>query len=258
MLKEEIKFSNNDIFEGMPSISALIKSIEKAPERRNIICVYIDESKKRSKFKEISFLKAKSVQLGFPLEFVSAEFIDKLTVGNTHGGIVAKSTSRKASALTENDITYMGVYYILDGIEDPYNFGNALRSLYASGADGLVVGERNWLGVSGTVARASAGASELLPTYVCDAERAVQMFKNRGYKVICAGIRDSESIFETDLSKPLLVVLGGEKRGISRNILELADTVVRIDYGTEEFRGSLSASASASVFAFEILRYNKK
>ena len=87
--------------------------------------------------------------------------------------------------------------------------------------------------------------------------KAVDIFKAQGYKVICAGIRDSESLFDTDLSKPLLVVLGGEKRGISRSVLEKADKIVRIDYGTE-FLGSLSASASAAVFAFEILRYNKK
>jgi len=71
------------------------------------------------------------------------------------------------------------------------------------------------------------------------------------------GIRDSVSLFETDLAKPIFIVLGGEKRGISRSVLELADDIVRIDYGTN-FNGSLSASASAAVFAFEVLRYNKK
>ena len=107
------------------------------------------------------------------------------------------------------------------------------------------------------MARASAGASELLPSFVSDTVDAINTFKSKGYKIICAGIRDSESIFETDLSKPLLVILGGEKRGISGSVLSMADKIVRIDYGTD-FKGSLSASASAAVFAFEILRYNKK
>ncbi len=258
MKKEETKFNNNDIFEGMPSISALIKSLENGKSKRKILGVYADEQKKHSKAREISFLKVKSDSLGFTLEFVSAEYIDKMCVGNTHGGIVAVSTSREIEPLTIQSIKSNGIYYLLEGIEDPYNFGNAVRSLYAFGADGIIVGERNWLGVSGTVARASAGASELLSAYVSDALSAVEMFRSCGYKIICSGIRDSVSLFEADLTKPLLVILGGEKRGISRAVLDTADEIVRIDYGNEDFRGSLSASAAAAVLGAEILRYNKK
>lgn len=257
MLKEETKFNNTNVFEGMPSISAVIKSIESGVSERKILNVFVDVQKKKSKAREISFLNAKSHQLGFTVEFKDAEYIDGVTVGNTHGGIIAICTEREIPRLSTEYIKPDGVYYFLEGIEDPYNFGNALRSIYASGADGIILGERNWLGVAGTVARASAGTSELLPSYICDTAEAVDIFKAQGYKVICAGIRDSESLFDTDLSKPLLVVLGGEKRGISRSVLEKADKIVRIDYGTE-FLGSLSASASAAVFAFEILRYNKK
>ncbi len=258
MQKEQIKFAENDIFEGMPSISAVIKSIEGGRSARKIMKVYIDNAKRRQKAKEIGFLTAKSHALSFDIEFVAVEEIEALAVGNTHGGIIAICTPRELTALSDAVIEGDGVYYILDGIEDPYNFGNAVRSLYASGADGIIVGKRNWLGVSGTVARASAGTSELIDVFVSDIEEAVKMFKRQGYTVICAGIRDSESLFEADLSKPLLVILGGEKRGISRSVLDLSDKIVRIDYGTDNFRGSLSASASAAVFGFEILRYNKQ
>lgn len=257
MLKEDLKFENCDIFEGMPSISAVIKSIDLNKSDRRIIKVLIDQEKKKSKAKEISFLNAKSKQMDFHVEFVPASVISDMVIGSTHGGIIAECTQRTPARLSVECIKPDGVYYLLDGIEDPYNFGNALRSLYASGADGLIVGERNWLGVSGVVARSSAGASELIDSYVCDTVEAVKLFKSLNYKIVCAGIRDSVSIFESDLSKPLLVVLGGEKRGISRSILDLADQIVRIEYGTY-FKGSLSASASASVFAFEILRYNVK
>lgn len=257
MIKEETKYCSSDVFEGMPSISALIRSIELGISDRQIISVCIDNAKKRSKAKEISFLKAKSLALGFDLNFVDNEQICAVTVGNTHGGIIAQCSPRTIPLLTSDSIIQNGVYFLLDGIEDPYNFGNAVRSLYAAGIDGIVVGERNWLGVSGTVARSSAGTSELIPSYVSETADAVTLFKNAGYKIICAGIRDSVSIFDADLSRPLLVILGGEKRGISRTVLDLADEIVRIDYGSD-FHGSLSASASAAVFGFEILRYNKK
>ena len=256
MIKEVSKFENSNVFEGMPSISAVIRSIESGISDRHINAVYIDKQKIRSKAKEIGFIKFKSTAMDFNVEFVEQSTIDDITVGNTHGGIVALCTERSIPRLSKDKIALNGIYYMLEGIEDPYNFGNAVRSLYASGADGIILGERNWLGVAGTVARASAGTSELLPAYISDTTEAVEIFKSIGYRVICAGIRDSVSLFETDLSAPLLVILGGEKRGISRAILDMADEIVRIDYGVA-FNGSLSASASAAVFGFEILRYNK-
>ena len=145
---------------------------------------------------------------------------------------------------------------MLDGVEDPYNFGYSVRSIYASGADGIIIPPRNWMGVSGVVARSSAGTSELMDMKVSDATDAIDIFKKKGYTVVCAGIRDSESIFEADLKKPLLIILGGEKRGISREVLNKADKIIRIDYG-RSFNGSLSSAASVAIFAFEILRINR-
>lgn len=257
IIKEDEKYRNSNVFEGMPSISAVIKSVELGLSNRKITAIRFDKSKKRSKSKELAFLTAKSHSLNFSINFTDSQTIDSMTVGNTHGGIIAECTERTFTSVTEASIIQNGVYYVLDGIEDPYNYGNAVRSLYAAGADGIILSERNWLDVAGTVARASAGASELLPTFVGSITDAIRTFKACGYKVICAGIRDSVSLFEAELSKPLLVVLGGEKRGISRSVLELADEIVRIDYGSD-FRGSLSASASAAVFGFEIFRYNQK
>ena len=257
MIKENSKFENSNIFEGMPSISAVIRSIESGISNRKIICVYIDNTKIHSKSKEIGYIKFKATALNYEIKFVDESTINELTIGNTHGGIIAQCTERIIPHISKDIIKKNGVYYLLEGIEDTYNFGNAVRSLYASGADGIILGERNWLGVAGTVARASAGTSELLSAFISDTVQAVDIFRSLGYKIICAGIRDSVSLFNTDLSKPLLVVLGGEKRGISRTVLDMADTIVRIDYGTS-FNGSLSTSASAAVFGFEILRYNKK
>ena len=257
MIKKEIeKFTDSDILEGMPSISALIKGIANIGNNRKILKILFDCSKIRQKSRELSFLRAKSIELGFDIELVDASVIDSYTIGNTHGGVIALCTPRTLPSLDEASITENGVYFILEGVEDPYNFGYAVRSLYAAGVDGIILGQRNWMGAAGVVARSSAGASEMMNMYVSEYVDAVSTFKNKGYKVVCAGIRDSESIFDTDLSSPLLVILGGEKRGISRNILDISDKIVRIDYGSE-FGGSLSTSAAAAVFGFEILRYNR-
>ncbi len=257
--KEEEKFVDSELLEGMSSISALIKASENSDlhNDRRILEILIDQAKKKSKMREIAFLSAKAREHGFLISFVSDAVIDEITLGNSHGGIVARCTPRTLPKLTADAIKPCGVYYYLEGVEDPYNFGYAVRSLYASGADGLILPPRNWMGAAGVVARSSAGTSELSNILVSEVTDAISLFRERGYRIACAGIRNSVSIFEADLKKPLLIILGGEKRGISGTALALADMSVRIDYGTE-FRGSLSTSAAAAVFGFEILRQNQK
>ncbi len=256
MQKEIKKFSESDILEGMPSISALLKGIEAQTNDRRILRVLFDREKVDSKRRELGFLQAKARELSFEVEFTERSVIDELCVGTSHGGIIALCTDRILPPLSPHSIQENGVYFILDGVEDPYNFGYAVRSLYAAGVDGLVLGERNWMGAAGVVARSSAGTSELMKLYVANPTVAIPMFKEKGYTVLCAGIRDSVSLFDIPLQKPLLVILGGEKRGISRSVLDMADKIVRIDYGGT-FGGSLSTSAATAVFAFEILRYNR-
>jgi 23S rRNA (guanosine2251-2'-O)-methyltransferase len=96
---------------------------------------------------------------------VTADFIDARTGGQSHGGVVAEVGPRRflplADLLPSTNVPFI---VMLDGIEDPFNFGQAIRALYAAGADGLVVRPRNWLSAAGIVARASAGTAELMPT----------------------------------------------------------------------------------------------
>ena len=257
MQKEVTKISESDIMEGMSSISAVIKAIERKTTDRRINTVYVDSTKKSSKRREIAFLQRKGAELGFCVEFADATTISEYTVGNSHGGIIAFCSGRNIPELRKDSVKERGVYYLLEGVEDPYNFGYAVRSIYAAGGDGIILTPRNWMGVAGVVARSSAGASELIDMFVAEPEDAVDIFKSLGYKVACAGIRDSVSLFETDLSYPLFVVLGGEKRGISRAVLDKADEIVRIDYGND-FVGSLSTAAASAVFAFEVYRSNRK
>ena len=252
--KENEKFLSSTILEGMTSISALLNCTTE--NNRTIEKIWVDETKRKSKAHEISFLVAKSKQLGFPIEFVSAQALEQHTIGNTHGGIIAFCSERQLPALVPEVIKPCGFYVFLEGVEDPYNFGYTVRSLYAAGVDGVVLPPRNWMSAAGVVARASAGASELIPMYTATAEDVITHFKSVGYTVLCAGIRDSVSVFDGHFPYPVLLVIGGEKRGISRNLLEKADQIVRIDYG-REFRGSLSAASAATVMAFEIFRQNK-
>ena len=196
-----------------------------------------------------------SIKHNFEVDLIESDELNQLASGNTHGGIIAICTDRTLPVLSPELINTNGIYYMFEGIEDPYNFGYVIRSVYASGADGIIINPRNWLSATSVVTKSSAGTSELLEMYISEASEAVDTFKSLGFTVVCAGIRDSENIYEANLKKPLLVIIGGEKRGISRAILDKADKVVRIDYG-REFRGSLPSVAATSIISFEILRKN--
>ena len=111
------------------------------------------------------------------------------------------------------------------------------------------------MGAAGLVARSSAGTSEKMPLFIADPAEVIPLFREWGYRAVCAEIRDSVDLYEADLHLPLLLVIGGEKRGISRAVLSEADLNVRIGY-RGSFRGSLSSAASAAVLAFEVGRQN--
>lgn len=252
------KFQQNQsgspcVLEGMTSISALLHSREDGINDRPINRVLVALSKQRSKYREIGYLKANAEKHGYTLEFCDDQIIESLASGTTHGGILAicgERAYKDCSTLSSG-----GFWVLLDGIEDPYNLGYTLRSLYAAGVDGVVMPIHNRLCTAGTVAKSSAGTSELLDIRVAEPEDAIRAFKAQGYRIVCAGIRDSVSIYEADLKKPVLLIVGGEKRGISRNVLDMADQIVRIDYG-RTFNGSLSAASATTVIAFEVLHQN--
>ena len=243
------------LFEGMTSIRAVIDGEKNGVHTRRIMEIRFDGARKKAKEKELAYLRAVGREMGFPLVENTAEQIDAMTSGTSHGGIVAVCTGRELPKLTDTSLPKDGFAVMLEGIEDPYNFGYALRTVYAAGADAVILSPRNWMQAAGIVCRSSAGASELLPLYVADGTEAARLVRASGYKIVCAGIRDSVSAFDADLKKPLLLIVGGEKRGISRALLDEADTVIRLDYG-RPFRGSLSTASAASVLAYEVLRQN--
>jgi 23S rRNA (guanosine2251-2'-O)-methyltransferase len=253
--KEADKFTSSNILEGMISIRSLILAREEKINDRQIEKILFDNTKTESKRRELNFLNAKALTHGFKVEEVKPDEIDRLTVGNTHGGIIALCGERNYTSLAEN-IKPNSFYIMLEGVEDPYNFGYALRSVYAAGAGGVVLSPRNWMGAAGVVCRASAGASELMPMFISDGAEAAGLFKTAGYKIVCAEKKDAVSVYETDLHLPVFLIIGGEKRGISRALLDTADILVKLDYG-RPFPAALSTASAASILAYEVLRQNR-
>jgi 23S rRNA (guanosine2251-2'-O)-methyltransferase len=253
--KEADKFRQSNVLEGMISIRSLLLAREEKINNRQIEKILFDNTKTESKRREINFLYAKALTHGYKVEAVGPDEIDSLTVGNTHGGIIALCGERSFASLDEN-IKPNSFYVMLEGVEDPYNFGYALRSVYAAGAGGVVLSPRNWMGAAGVVCRASAGASELMPMFISDGTEDAVLFKKAGYKIVCAEKKDAVSVYETDLRLPVFLIVGGEKRGISRTLLDTADILVKLDYG-RTFPAALSTASAAAILAYEVLRQNR-
>lgn len=254
MIKEDIKFVDSTVFEGMTSIRAILRSYDEGINDRKIQKILFDKSKKRKIAKELGYFKAVSEKYGFEIIETNADELEKITLGSSHGGIIAVTSERTLPRLTDDaEISSDGFYCMIQGIEDPYNFGYALRSLYACGCTGIILSERNWLSAAGVVARSSAGASELFPALVADPVYAADLFKSKGYTVVCADESTDNVLGECPLKKPILLIVGGEKRGISKALIEKADMLVKINYA-REFRASLSAASATTMFAYEIMR----
>ena len=257
MQKEYKKFEQSSVFEGMTSIRSIIKGIDAGVNTRHIEKIIYDASRFSKIKKELGYLKAVSKNYGFVLEEKNSKEIEDLALGNSHGGILAIANERELPHLSKNtSLPEASFFAMLEGIEDPYNFGYCIRSLYAMGCAGIILSERNWMSAAGIVSRSSAGASEMLPMYISSPIDAVKIFQNQGFAVICADENTDNILGECPLKLPLLLIIGGEKRGISKNVLCACDTLVKIGY-SRDFRASLSAASAATMFAYEISRKNK-
>ncbi len=256
MQKEELKFKDSTVFEGMTSIRAILRGIDSGVNDRRIIKILFDKDKIRKISKDVGYLKAVSSQYGYELVETDSGELEKLTLGNSHGGLIAITEQRTLPCLdSSSEILPHGFYVMIEGIEDPYNFGYSLRSLYAMGCSGVILTERNWMSAAGVVCRSSAGASEMFSIYKSSPADCIEIFKSKGYKVVCADENTDNVLGNCELKLPLLLIVGGEKRGISRGIIDSADMLVKIDYA-REFRASLSAASATTMFAYEISRQN--
>jgi 23S rRNA (guanosine2251-2'-O)-methyltransferase len=192
-------------------------------------------------------------KIGVAVERIPAETIAGQIPGGGESGVIALVGPRYISPLDDLCAATDPVIVFLDGVEDPFNFGQAVRSLYAAGIDGLILRPRNWSSAAATVIRASAGASEFMPTAVAEPAAIVTTMRSRGFPLAVATTHNARPMHEVDLTGPLCLVIGGERRGVGRSLLDEADRRVSIPYG-RAFPHDLGTAGAAAVLAFEVLR----
>lgn len=142
---------------------------------------------------------------------------------------------------------------ILDGIQDPFNFGAIVRSAEVFGVDALFIAETGQVGVTSMVVRSSAGAVNRLPIVkVTELEGLVRRLKAHGWRVVAASEKADAVLKNHDFVRGSVVIIGNEGRGVSPNLLALCDAMVGIPQVGRI--GSLNAAVAASVFFYEMRR----
>jgi len=215
--------------------------------KREVSKVYILKTKKTKDFNYIRKLtKTNNVEL---ME-VDEEYFKTLTNNQKHGGIVAEVNNRKQDKFVDGDIFYF------DGIEDPFNLGYMMRTAYAFGIKNVILSYRDYSNMESQLLKSSAGAFDMLNIKYEDLESHIDEYSDYTIYALSRG-DNSKDIFETKFNDKALIMIGGEKRGISSKLLDKANEYLYIPYGNE-FRNSLNAASALDVVATLLFGQRKK
>lgn len=235
-------------------IRAVIESIRSGKEIDKLL---IQKDLKGDLIRELLSLAA---QMRLPVARVPVEKLNRITRKNHQGAIAFISEVAFASI----DHVIQSCYeqgrdpllIVLDGITDVRNFGAIARTAECAGVDALVIPGKGGAQVNADAVKTSAGALHHIP--LCremDLSKAVAYLKNNGLTIVAATEKSEKNIYQNSLEGPLAIIVGSEERGISPQLLKMADEWAAIPlYGSI---GSLNVSVAAAVFIYEAVRQRK-
>ncbi|MCI5877155.1 MAG: 23S rRNA (guanosine(2251)-2'-O)-methyltransferase RlmB [Lachnospiraceae bacterium] len=191
------------------------------------------------------------------VNFVTKERLDQLSETKKHQGVIAMAAAYGYS--TVNEILARAeekgeplFLVLLDNIEDPHNLGAIIRTANLAGAHGVIIPKRRAVGLTATVAKASAGAINYTPVAkVTNLTQTIKELKEKGIWFVCADMGGT-TMYDLDLKGPIGLVIGNEGEGVGKLVKENCDFIASIP-----MRGdidSLNASVACGVLSFEIVR----
>jgi len=197
-----------------------------------------------------------------PYQFVDKVALDRISKSNNHQGFIAFVTDYKYFSLDEIiDRAYkkgsQPLILILDGVEDPHNLGNIVRTAECMGVDGILIPKNRSATVNDTVVRVSAGAtSHVQICKVTNINQEIETLKEKGFWIFCAEA-DGTSIYQTNLKGPIALVMGGENTGVKHLTRQLCDS--RISIPMHGKINSLNVANATAMILYEInrQRYSK-
>ena len=197
---------------------------------------------------------------GIAVRSTPRQDLDRLAATQSHQGVVAVTSEKDYSDVDDLLARRRGKYafiVVLDGVEDPHNLGAIIRTADAAGADGIVIPERRAVGVTGTVAKASAGATEHLPiAKVTNVSRTVEELKRKNVWTVGLDERGDRLYDKIDYNTDCALVLGAEGKGLHEHVRHHCDFVVKIPMLGQV--PSLNVSVAAGVVMCEVARQRRK
>lgn len=191
------------------------------------------------------------------VDFVKKDRLDQMSETGNHQGVVAKAAAYEYATVEEilaiaKEKGESPFIILLDSIQDPHNLGAIIRTANVAGAHGIIIPKRRAVGLTATVAKASAGAINYIPVAkVTNLVSTIEKLKEEGLWFICADM-DGETLYQIDMKGSIGLVIGNEGEGVGRLIKEKCDFVAKIPmYGDIN---SLNASVATGVLAYEAVR----
>lgn len=241
----------SDIIFGIHAVSEALKSRERSFD-------YVAIAKDRTD-PRIQRIIDDCRESGVAVRFVRRDEIDRETKTRTHQGVMAFTSRKQYSDLDdilENKRGQHAFVLVLDGIEDPHNLGALMRSADGAGVDGVVIPERRAVGITGTVVKASAGASEHLSVArVVNIARSIEDLKERNVWVVGLDERGEQSYDELDYNMDCAIVLGAEGKGLHDLVRKKCDLLVSIPMMGQV--SSLNVSVAGGIVMYEVLRQRR-
>ena len=203
-------------------------------------------------------LAAQAKEAGAVVVPVDRRKLDAMSTTRAHQGIIALAAAHEYATIDDilEEAASRGeapLIVICDELSDPHNLGAILRSAECAGAHGIIIPKRRSVGLTATVAKASAGAVEYMKVArVTNINNAIAELKEKGVWIYGTAAEGSIPMYKADLTGPAAIVIGNEGDGISPLVRKNCDVMVSIPMKGRI--SSLNASAAASILLYEAVR----
>ncbi len=211
--------------------------------------------------KGLQRLAAQAKEAGAVIVPVDRRKLDAMSFTRSHQGVIALTAAHEYYTIDDilEEAASRGeapLIVICDELSDPHNLGAIMRSAECAGAHGVIIPKRRSVGLTATVAKASAGAMEYMKVArVTNISAAMQELKDKGVWIYGTAAEGSRPMYEADLKGAAAIVIGNEGVGMSQLVAKNCDVTVHIPMAGHI--SSLNASAAASILLYEAVRQRR-
>jgi len=214
----------------------------------------------------VEALISKANSRGIEIQQANRGRLQQMSGESRHQGIVAEV--QRSTILDEADLRSLVevrlesgaerhlLLLMLDGVQDPHNLGACLRSADATGVDAVIVPRHDGAGLGPTVSKVAAGAAEQLPfAQVANLGRVLGWLADYGVALLGTSDQGESSLYDADLNRPLVFVMGREEKGLSKGVAARCDELLRLPMQGDV--ASLNVSVATGVCLYEALRQRR-